>query len=108
MKIEINPRSLLNLEHICVVLYKLHPSVLDHLVEMERTLGSVLGFIDLDNLSLEERKFLSSNYIEKDYSNEEVKHCQKNELENQEEESEDKYNSYIFHELIKEILTIRY
>ena len=29
MKIEINPRSLLNLEHICEVLYKLHPSVLD-------------------------------------------------------------------------------
>ena len=50
MKIEINPRSLLKLEHICEVLYKLHPIVLDHLVEMERSLGSVLGFIDLDNL----------------------------------------------------------
>ena len=39
MRIEINPRSLLNLEHICEVLYKLHPSVLDDLVEMERSLG---------------------------------------------------------------------
>ena len=56
MRIEINPTSLLNLEHICEVLYKLHPSVLDMLVEMERSLGSVLGFIDTDNPSLEERE----------------------------------------------------
>ena len=59
MRIEINPRSLLNLEHICEVLYKLHPSVLDDLVETERSLGGVFGTIDLDNLSLEEREFLS-------------------------------------------------
>ena len=67
MRIEINPRSLLNLENICEVLYKLHPSVLDDLVEMERSLGNILGFIDLNNLSLEEREFLSRNYQE-DYS----------------------------------------
>ena len=54
MRIEINPRSLLNLEHICEVLYKLHPSVLDVLIEIERSLGNVLGFIDLNNTSLEE------------------------------------------------------
>ena len=70
MRIEINPRSLLNLEHICEVLYKLHPSVLDHLIEMERSLGKILGTIDLDNLTLEEREFLSNNYQEKDYSSE--------------------------------------
>ena len=64
MKIEINPRSLLNLEHICEVLYKLHPSVLDHLVEMERSLGSVLGTIDLSNMSMEERDVLST-FLEK-------------------------------------------
>ena len=51
MRININPRSLLNLEYICEVLYKLHPSVLDYLIEMERTLGDVLGLIDLNNLS---------------------------------------------------------
>ena len=84
MKIEINPRSLLNLEHICEVLYKLHPSVLDMLIEMERCLGKVLGFIDLDNLSLEEREFLSSNYQEKDYSNEAM-----------EENSEEEDNFYL-------------
>ena len=59
MKIEINPKSLLNLENICEVLYKLHPYVLDELVEMERNLGDILGMIDLSNLSLEEREFLS-------------------------------------------------
>ena len=56
MRIEINPRSLLNLENICEALYKLHPSVLDYLVEMERSLGKVLGFIDMDNPSLEEKR----------------------------------------------------
>ena len=70
MRIEINPTSLLNLEHICEVLYKLHPSVLDMLVEMERSLGSVLGFIDTDNPSLEEREFMANNYVKKDYSSE--------------------------------------
>ena len=73
MRIEINPRSLLNLENICEVLYKLHPNVLDVLIEMERSLGKVLGYIDLDNLSLEEREFLSSNYQEEDYSSESIK-----------------------------------
>ena len=72
MRIEINPRSLLNLENICEVLYKLHPSVLDVLIEMERSFGKVLGFIDLDNTSLEEREFLANNYQEKDYSSEPV------------------------------------
>ena len=68
MKIEINPTSLLNLENICEVLYKLHPSVLDMLIEMERSLGKVLGFIDVNNLSLEEREFIANNNIKKDYS----------------------------------------
>ena len=70
MRIEINPTSLLNLEHICEVLYKLHPSVLNMLVEMERSLGPVLGFIDTDNPSLEEREFMANNYVKKDYSSE--------------------------------------
>ena len=70
MQIQINPRSLLNLEHICEVLYKLHPSVLNYLVEMERSLGKILGTIDLDNLTLEERKFLASIAEKVDYSKE--------------------------------------
>ena len=66
MRIEINPRSLLNLENICEVLYKLHPSVLDYLIDMERRLGKILGFIDLDNPSFEEREFLANVNEEKD------------------------------------------
>ena len=72
MRIEINPRSLLNLENICEVLYKLHPSVLDDLVEMERSFGDVFGFIDLNNLSLEEREFLSDIFQKKDFSSESI------------------------------------
>ena len=59
MRIQINPRSLLNLENICEVLYRLHPSVLNDLVEMERSLGGILGTIDLNNVTLEEREFLA-------------------------------------------------
>ena len=73
MQIQINPHSLLNLEHICEVLYKLHPSVLNDLIEMERSLGKLLGTIDLDNLSLEEREFLANNAKEVDFSKESVK-----------------------------------
>ena len=72
MRIEINPRSLLNLENICEVLYKLHPDVLDYLVEMERSMGKILGFIDLNNISLEEREFLSNICQKEDYSSEPV------------------------------------
>ena len=52
------------------MLYKLHPSVLNYLVEMERFLGNILGFIDLDNPSLEEREFLANIAEEVDYSKE--------------------------------------
>ena len=42
------------------MLYKLHPSVLHKLVEIERSFGSILGEIDLDNLSMDERNFLAN------------------------------------------------
>ena len=70
MRIQINPHSLLNLQNICEVLYKLHPSVLNDLVEMERSLGNILGFIDLKNPSLKEREFLANIAEEVDYSKE--------------------------------------
>lgn len=62
MKIEINPTSLFNLNKICEVLYKLHPYVLEELVDMQRSLGKVLGMVNLSNPSLEERKFISNFY----------------------------------------------
>ena len=59
MKIEINPRSLLNLEHIVEVLYKLHPYVLDDLLKMKRSIGDIMGFVDIPNVSLEGREKLN-------------------------------------------------
>ena len=59
MKIEVNPTSLRNLESICEVLYKLHPYVLDYLVDMQRSLGDVLGLVNLSNTSLEQRDKLN-------------------------------------------------
>ena len=101
MRIEINPRSLLNLENICEVLYKLHPSVLDDLVEMERSLGSILGTIDLNNLSLEEREFLSRNYQE-DYSSVPFTQDENEEFKNK-YFNEEYENACRFHELRKYI-----
>ena len=68
MRIEINPRSLLNLKNICEVLYKLHPLVLDDLVGMSRSFGKILGTIDLNNMSLEEREFLADIRKKVDFS----------------------------------------
>ena len=86
MQIEINPRSLLNLENICEVLYKLHPSVLDYLVDMERTLGSILGFNEPKNLSLEKRELLNnllvydSEYHDSEYDSPEYDDSEYDEL----------------------------
>ena len=103
MIIEINPRSLLNLEHICEVLYKLHQSVLNDLVEIERSFGEVLGTIDLDNTSLEEREFLAEYFKEKDLSNKVVKtEKNENELRTIQKMKEEK-NCYDFYELVKYI-----
>ena len=86
MQIEINPRSLLNLEDICEVLYKLHPSVLDYLVDMERTVGSILGFKEPKNLSLEKRELLNnllvydSEYHDSEYDSPEYDDSEYDEL----------------------------
>ena len=97
MKIEINPRSLRNLKDICEVLYKLHPLVLNDLIEIERSLGKVLGFIDLSNMSMEERDFLST-FLEESKT---ITHEVDKEPVNQ--ELEDYKNSYRFHNLRKYI-----
>ena len=100
MHIEINPRNLQNLEHICEVLYKLHPSVLDELVDMERSLGGVLGEIDLNNPSMEEREFLADLYKEEE-DNSLV--MEKKFLEDFWDEKIDssKYSSLIYEDIVK-------
>ena len=99
MRIPINPRSLLNLENICEVLYKLHPLVLDDLIEMERSFGNILGFIDFDNISLEEREFLSKIYQEYE-TNKQDEEYETNKHDGVLEEYE---NACLFHELRKYI-----
>ena len=107
MKIEINPRSLLNLEHIVEVLYKLHPSVLEYLIEMERSLGKIIGMIDLNNISLEEREFLADTAKVLDYSTETLEEVKKEinpkSLEEQLEEAKKDIRETRFHELRKYI-----
>ena len=107
MKIEINPRSLLNLEHIVEVLYKLHPSVLEYLIQMERSLGKVLGKIDLNNISLEEREFLADTAKVINYSTENLEEVKKEinpkSLEEQLEEAKKDIRETRFHKLRKYI-----
>ena len=100
MHIQINPRSLLNLEHICEVLYKLHPSILDDLVQIERSFGGILGFIDCNNVTLEEREFLANITNKVDYSNEPEK---PKDLLKTIEELKEHENGVRFHELRKYI-----
>ena len=96
IKIKINPRSLKNLENICEVLYKLHPSVLDYLVDMQRRLGSVLGWNDLKNLTFEKRELLTSFTT-----------CKNDDNDNDDKQEDnfccnhDKYSSLIFEDLLK-------
>ena len=103
MHIQINPRSLLNLEHICEVLYKLHPSILDDLVKMERSFGGILGFINYNNLTLEEREFLAYIGKEVDYSKEPEKPKEPKDLLKTIEKLKEHENSVRFHELRKYI-----
>ena len=101
MKIEINPRSLLNLEHICEVLYKLHPSVLDYLVDMQRRLGSVLGWNDLKNLTFEQRELLTSFTTCKNDDNDNDDNDNDDKQEDNFCCNHDKYSSLIFEDLLK-------
>ena len=107
MRIEINPRSLPNLEDICEVLYKLHPLVLNRLIEIKRTFGDILGFINLDNLSQEEREFLANHNKEEDEDPLKVLNNYKEEIlkdKGYQMENEDPsklLNSYKFHNFLK-------
>ena len=74
---------------------------------MERSYGKIIGKIDLDNLSLEEREFLAINYIAVDYSKEEEKKEREKEKEGEEENTIEKMkkdkNAVRFHTLRKYI-----
>ena len=61
MLIEVNPKSLKNLEQICEVLYCLHPSVLDFMVnELIDDNEILLGEVNLRNPTFKERELLTN------------------------------------------------
>ena len=69
MLIEVNPKSLKNLEQICEVLYCLHPSVLDYMTnELIDDNEILLGEVNLRNPTFKERELLT-NLNQKDNVN---------------------------------------
>ena len=59
MKVHLKFKSLAYAKYTAEFLYKLHPSVLKQALDLKRSLGSILGFIDLNNLTYEQREQLS-------------------------------------------------
>ena len=59
MKVHLKFKSLSYARGATEFLYKLHPSVLKKAIDLKRELGSILGFIDLDNVNYEQREQLS-------------------------------------------------
>lgn len=99
MKIQVEPRNLQTLEVICEILYKLHPTVLNNLLDLEKTLGPVLGFhFNKDDLNSEQRDILERTFEHRFLTNE----SEENESEENEQESEEA-NNMEFDELIKYI-----
>lgn len=92
MRIEINPRSLKNLEQICEVLYKLHPSVLNYLIDMQRDIGCILGENIINNMSFEQREKIIRYKIAED--NKELEEDNK-ELEEDEEDEDHNFKKFV-------------
>ena len=97
MRIEVNPISLKNLEQICEMLYKLHPSVLNYLIDMERDIGCIFGVNDGKNLSFEQREKLTRFKIKED-KEVEIKEVEDKEVEIKKEPEEDE--DYSFKKLV--------
>ena len=60
MKVNLKFKSHTYARYAVEFLYKLHPLVLKEALDLKRSLGSILGFIELDNLNYEQRKQLSN------------------------------------------------
>lgn len=59
MKVHLKFKSLVYARYAAEFLYKLHPSVLKQALDLKRELGSIIGFIDLQNLTYVQREQLS-------------------------------------------------
>ena len=85
MLIEVNPKSLKNLEQICEILYKIHPSVLQYMTDvLIGDMGCILGCNDGKNLSFEQREKLTQFKAEEveDKEDKEDKECPFKEIVN--------------------------
>lgn len=66
MKVHLKFKSLSYARDAAEFLYKLHPFVLKQAIDLKRELGSILGFIDLENLTYEQREQLSKLKLKQD------------------------------------------
>ena len=66
MKVHLKFKSLIYARDAAEFLYKLHPSVLKQALELKRSFGSILGFIDLNYLTYEKREQLSKLRLKED------------------------------------------
>ena len=97
MQIKISPKNLQTLEVICEILYKLHPSVLDNLLDMEERLGPILGFHNnIDDLTFEQRDIFEKIGIRLGTGEE-----QEEQEEQEQQEQEDEVNNIKFDNLLK-------
>ena len=59
MKVHLKFKSFVYAKDAAEFLYKLHPLVLKRALDLKKRLGSILGFIDLGNLTYEQREQLT-------------------------------------------------
>ena len=94
MQIKISPKNLQTLEVICEILYKLHPEVLDNLLDMEETLGPILGLHNInDDLTSEQVDIFEKLGIG-------LENLLKQEEQEEQEEQEDKLNNIKFDQIL--------
>ena len=66
MKVHLKFKSFIYARDAAEFLYKLHPLVLKQALDLKRSFGSILGFIDFDNLNYEQREQLSNLRFKED------------------------------------------
>ena len=58
MKVLLKFKNLRYAMNVVEFLYKLHPTVLEEALDLKRSLGSILGFNDLNNFNYQQREQL--------------------------------------------------
>ena len=66
MKVHLKFKSLNYARDAAEFLYKLHPLILKQALDLKRSFGSITGFIDLNDLTYEQREELSKLRLKED------------------------------------------